>query len=137
LLVNVPCTAPLRAVEDVEACIAALQESGADICLTVKPADRSPYFTMVKVEDGWAHMLMTPPQPIHRRQDAPKAFDIVPVAEAARAEYVLETQGLLNGKVRAIIVPAERAFDIDTEMDFAFVEFMAERARAHADLLRS
>jgi N,N'-diacetyl-8-epilegionaminate cytidylyltransferase len=124
VLVAVPATAPLRAVEDVEACVADLYRSGADLCLTVKSAERNPYFTMVTLEDGWARMLIKPPKPIFRRQDAPEVFDIVPVAYAARAEYVLRTPRLLDGKVRATIVPAERSVDIDTELDLAFAEFL-------------
>jgi CMP-N-acetylneuraminic acid synthetase len=129
VLVNVPATSPLRIVEDVEACIAGLHKSGADLCITVRPAERNPYFTMVKIEDGWASMLMEPPRPIFRRQDAPEVFDIVPVAYAARAEYVLRTKRLLDGSVRAVTVPAERSVDIDTELDLAFVEFLLERSR--------
>lgn len=126
-LVAVPATAPLRAVEDVEACIANLHQSSADICITVKAAERNPYFTMVTVENGWVNMLIKSPNPIFRRQDAPEVFDIVPVAYAARAEYVLRASRLLEGKVRATTVPLERSVDIDTEVDLAFAEFLLHR----------
>lgn len=127
ILVNVPATAPLRAVVDVQGCIAGLKESGADLCLTVRPAERNPYFTMVNLNDGWVSMLMTPAQKYFRRQDAPEVFDIVPVAYAARAEYILRTDRLLDGKVRGTIVPPERSIDIDSEMDLAFAEFLLSR----------
>lgn len=127
VLVAVPATAPLRAIEDVEACVANLQGSDADLCLTVKRAESNPYFTMLTLEEGRVSMLIQPPKPIFRRQDAPEVFDIVPVAYAARAEYVLHTPRLLDGKVRATIVPAERSVDIDTEMDLAFAEFLLHR----------
>jgi N,N'-diacetyl-8-epilegionaminate cytidylyltransferase len=130
VIVAVPATSPLRAVEDVEACIAKLRQSGADLCITVKSAERNPYFTMVKVENGWVRMLIAPPQPIFRRQDAPEVFDIAPVAYAARAEYVLRTKRLLEGKVCAVSVPAERSVDIDTELDLAFVEFLLKERQS-------
>jgi N-acetylneuraminate synthase/N,N'-diacetyllegionaminate synthase len=133
LLVNIPAVSPLRAVEDVEACISGLLDYNADLCITVKPADRNPYFTMMKIDEGWASPLITPPRPIFRRQDAPEVFDIVPVAYAARADFVLRTQRLLNGKVRAIKVPPERSVDIDTELDLAFVEFLLERKETKPD----
>jgi N,N'-diacetyl-8-epilegionaminate cytidylyltransferase len=133
LLVNIPAVSPLRTVEDVEACVSGLLDYNADLCLTVKPADRNPYFTMVKIDDGWAKLLIPPPKPIFRRQDAPEVFDIVPVAYAARADFVLRTHHLLDGKVRAIIAAPERAIDIDTELDLAFVEFLLERKGIRAD----
>jgi CMP-N-acetylneuraminic acid synthetase len=126
-LVAVPATAPLRAVEDVEACVANLFQSHADLCITVKAAERNPYFTMVTLEDGWVNMLMKPPKPIFRRQDAPEVFDIVPVAYAAWGKYLLGASRLLEGRVRATMVPVERSVDIDTEEDFAFAEFVLSR----------
>src|ERR1022692_3951802 len=36
VLVTVPSTSPLRAVEDVEACVATQHANGADLCVTVK-----------------------------------------------------------------------------------------------------
>ena len=133
VLVNIPAVSPLRTVEDVEACVTGLLDYNADLCLTVKPVDRNPYFTTVKIDDGWASPLITPPAPIFRRQDAPEVFDIVPVAYAARADFVLRTQHLLDGKVRAITVPPERSVDIDTELDLAFVQFLLERKGIRRD----
>lgn len=127
VLVNIPATSPLRAVEDVEACIARLHETGADLCLTVKPAASNPYFNMVTLENGLVSMAMNSPTPIFRRQDAPAVFEVVPVAYAARASYVLQTGSLLAGKVTAITVAPERSVDIDTAMDLAFVEFLMDR----------
>jgi CMP-N-acetylneuraminic acid synthetase len=127
VLVNIPATSPLRVVEDVEACIADLLKSRADLCLTVRRTHANPYFNMVKLEDGWASLVLTPTMPTFRRQDAPAVFEITTVAYAARAEYVLQTRGLLDGKVRAIVVPEERSVDIDTELDLAFGEFLANR----------
>ena len=45
-MIVLPATAPLRAVEDVEACAAMLEASGADIVITVTPARHNPYFNI-------------------------------------------------------------------------------------------
>lgn len=125
VLVSIPATAPLRAVEDVEACIRTLLESDADIVITVTPARRSPYFNMVKLEDGYVRLVCDRPAGgVHRRQDAPSVYDVTTVAYAARAGYILEATSLLQGKVRAVVVPECRAWDIDTEMDLKVAEFL-------------
>jgi N-acylneuraminate cytidylyltransferase len=37
---------------------------------------------------------------------------------------------VLDGRVRAVVIPPERAVDIDTELDFRFAELlMAERRK--------
>jgi len=133
VLVSIPATSPLRAAEDVEACIRLLLESDADAVITVTPARRSPYFNMVVLTDGYAILVNPPPAGgVHRRQDAPAVFDITTVAYAARRDYVLTASSLLEGKVRAVIVPESRALDIDTETDLRFAEFLFSQPSIHA-----
>lgn len=129
VFVCIPVTSPLRAVEDIDACVKKLLESDADIVITVKAADRNPYFNMVSLNrEGDAHLLMTPDQAIHQRQSAPSIFDIATVAYAAKPEFVLNASSIFDGKVKAVIVPAERAIDIDTELDFKFAEFLLSQS---------
>jgi len=125
VFVSIPPTAPLRAVEDVDVCIRTLLESDADIVVTVKQADRSPYFNMVCLtEGGYAQLVIPPDRTIHRRQDAPQVYGMTTVAYAARPDFVLNSCSIFEGKVKAVIVPAERALDIDTELDFRFADFL-------------
>lgn len=125
VFVSIPPTAPLRSVENVDACIRMLLESDADIVITVKPAERNPYFNMVTlVEGNDARLVMSPERPVHRRQDAPPVYDITTVAYAARPLFVLNATSMFEGKVKAVVVPVEGALDIDTELDFKFAEFM-------------
>ena len=129
VFVCVPPTSPLRAVEDVDACIRLLWKSDADLVVTVKPADRSPYFNMVVLDgDGCARLVIPPDQPIYQRQSVPQVYDMTTVAYAARPAFVLSARSMFEGKVKAVVVPAERAVDIDTELDFTFAEFLLSRS---------
>ncbi len=128
--VSVPATSPLRAVEDVDACIRLLQTSDADLVITVTPASRSPYFNMVTMDsDGGARLVVPSAQAFERRQDTPPVYDMTTVAYAARPEFVLRASSWRDGRVKAVVVPRERALDIDTELDFEFAEFMVRRKR--------
>lgn len=121
--VSVPPTSPLRSVDDIDACISALFSSDADIVITVRNAERSPYFNMVTLDpNGVARLVIQPETSLHRRQDAPTVYDITTVAYAARPDFVLSSNAHFDGKVKAIVVPAERAMDIDTEYDFQVAE---------------
>lgn len=123
VLVCIPPTSPLRAVEDVDLCIRTLLESDADVVITVKPAERNPYFNMVVLDsEGYARLALSG-QAIHHRQSAPPVFDMTTVAYAARQDFVLKADSMFEGKVKAVVVPAERSLDIDTELDFRFAEF--------------
>lgn len=125
VFVSIPPTSPLRIVEDVNNCIRALLENDADLVITVKPAERNPYYNMVVLDrEGYARLVIPPDRTIHRRQTAPPVYDMTTVAYAARPEFVLNANSMFEGKVKAVIVPGERALDIDTELDFKFAEFL-------------
>jgi N,N'-diacetyl-8-epilegionaminate cytidylyltransferase len=129
VLLSLPTTAPLRTIDDVQRCLAALLAEGGtkrpDAVICVTDSARSPYFNMVTLDDSErARLLLSPPASVQRRQDAPRSFDITTVAYAAWADYVLGARGLFDGAVHAIRVPAERALDIDTELDLRIADFL-------------
>ena len=131
VFVSVPTTAPLRLPIDVEACIADYSKGGADIVVTVTEAHHNPYFNMLTLaEDGTAELVIKRDSAVVRRQAAPKVYDMTTVAYVADPAYILRAKGVLDGRVRAVIVPPERGIDIDTELDFRFAEMlMTERGR--------
>lgn len=121
--VSLPATSPLRSVADVEGALKKLRECDADICISVTPANRSPYFNMVKATtDGLVELVNKPEAAVDRRQDAPEVFDITTVVYATKPEFVLEHYGIFSGKVTSILVPKERAVDIDDIYDFKLAE---------------
>ncbi|QAA94709.1 acylneuraminate cytidylyltransferase family protein [Pollutimonas thiosulfatoxidans] len=121
VFLSLPATSPLRAREDIENCLTALDDT-SDVVITVTPASRSPYFNMVtRKANGDTHIAISGAS-ITRRQDAPEVFDLTTVAYLARPKFILESAGIFDGRVKSVIVPKSRAVDIDDELDFAFAE---------------
>lgn len=128
VMLSVPTTSPLRAVEDLDACLDALDQACADVAITVTPAARHPAFNMItRDESGLAALAMRLDPPVVRRQDAPAMFDITTVAYAVRAGFVRRARGLFDGRVATSVVPHERALDIDTEYDWLIAECLMAR----------
>ncbi|SFU91888.1 N-acylneuraminate cytidylyltransferase [Polaromonas sp. YR568] len=127
LFVSLPPTSPFRNRQDVESCIQTLVEDpAADIVITVKNADRSPYFNMVALDpEGYAGLVIKPTASITRRQDAPVVYDITTVAYAAKPSFILKANGIFEGRIKTVKVPPERALDIDTPYDFMLAEAIA------------
>ncbi len=127
-LLAVPVTAPLRAVEDIDRCVADYRKGDVDVVITATEAHRSPYFNMITLApDGRAGLVIPPQAAVVRRQDAPKVYDMTTVAYVARPEFVMSAAGTFQGRVRAVLVPPERALDIDTPLDFEMAEFLVVR----------
>lgn len=128
IFVSLPTTSPFRSTEDVAACIALLEsDPDTDVVVTVKKAERSPYFNMVKLDaSGYASLVIPPRGQVLHRQDAPVVFDMTTVAYVARTSFIKRCSGLFEGRMRAVEIPAERALDIDTPYDFKLAEFLAK-----------
>jgi CMP-N-acetylneuraminic acid synthetase len=117
-LLSLPATSPLRALTDVHSCLDLLWSKAFDVVVTVTPAKRHPAFNMVRLTATSEALLATPPaQPLFHRQAADPLYDMTTVAYAARAEWILEAHSLFEGRVGAVVVPEERATDIDTVWD--------------------
>jgi len=119
--ISLPATSPLRSVSDVVNAINQLDEAGADICIGITPAGRSPYFNMVKYGEGnFLNLVIEPAADVTRRQDSPAVFDITTVVYAAIPEFIQNKFGIFTGKVTSVQIPKERAVDIDDIYDFIF-----------------
>lgn len=125
---SLPTTSPFRNVSDVRACLDMLeQDPAADIVITGRRAERSPYFNMVRLDaEHYAHVVIPPEHHLVRRQDAPQVYDVTTVAYVARPAFILSADKLWDGKVRMLEVPTERALDIDTPHDFFLAECIAQ-----------
>lgn len=122
--IGLPATAPMRLVEDVRICLDALDDQ-TDVVVTMTPAQRSPWFNMVKADDsGFLSILVEGEQKIIRRQDAPQAYDLTTLAYVLRPNFIMTHDNIWKGRVRGVLIPQERAIDIDTEYDFKIAEFL-------------
>ncbi len=127
-MVSLPATAPLRLPEDIEKCLDEFQSSTPDVVVTVTPSQRNPYFNMVKDNlDGSVSLVNSSPEVIHTRQNAPRLFDMTTVCYVANPEFILRNDSIFEGLVRKVIVPIERAIDIDTLLDFEIAEFLLKK----------
>ena len=121
IFLSLPATSPLRSKDDVVKCYEALDDD-TDIVITATPASANPYFNMIKInEDGSSSLIINDQKP-YRRQDAPPVYDMTGVAYVTRKDFILESEGVFSGRAKAVIIPRERAVDIDEEIDFIFAE---------------
>ena len=56
--------------------------------------------------------------------DAPEVYDLTTVAYVCRPGFILQNSHILDGKTKAVLIPKERAIDIDDKWDFMFAELL-------------
>lgn len=125
VIVDLDATSPLRSVEDIQQAVMLLEESGAGNIITGMPARRSPYFNLVELNSAGIAELSKPLKfQIVRRQDAPKCYDMNASIYVWTRQSLFNGEKLFNNDTRLFVMPEERSIDIDSELDFRFVEFL-------------
>ena len=127
-LIVLPPTAPLRETKDLIHAVDVFLSGLYDVIITTTPSAKNPTFNMVKENsNGSVTLASEPPQPVYRRQDAPKIFDITTNCYITSADFVLNHNNLFDGRVGHVVVQPETAVDIDTELDLQWAEFLMSR----------
>ena len=122
--ISLPATAPLRADKDINKCLLALK-GNVDVVITVTPANRNPSFNMIKRDaKGMSNLILN--SDVARRQDAPLVYDMTTVAYVTTPEYILSKKNLFEGNTYSVIIPKDRAIDIDDKVDFILAERLFE-----------
>jgi len=129
VLVSLPATAPLRDFEDIDNAFLLFQQGSFDLVLGVSESARSPWFNMVAREPTSEVALVASVggKDFSRRQDVPPTFDITTVIYVTTLGFVVDSAGLFEGKVGSVIVPSDRAIDIDTEFDLEIADYLLRK----------
>jgi len=124
-LIDLDATSPLRNVEDIINAFKQFKENNNDNLITVMPSRRNPYFNIVEVDNnGRVTLSKKYDKPITRRQDAPKSYDMNASIYIWKRGVLLNENTLFLENTGVYIMPEERSIDIDSELDFKFVEFL-------------
>ena len=130
VFVCIPTTSPLRNYEDINRCIELLIGSDTDIVVTATETSRHPSFNMINLEadEEVANLVIPTKNAVLNRQTVPsRVYDMTTVAYVSRPKYILRAKSIFEGTVRAVVIPPERAVDIDSPLDLAFAEFLLTR----------
>ncbi|MDP6729403.1 MAG: acylneuraminate cytidylyltransferase family protein [SAR324 cluster bacterium] len=124
VLMDLDVTSPLRSVEDITGAYRQFVEEDAHILITASPARKNPYFNMVEQVNGRVQKVKQLDKSPVRRQDAPEVYDMNASIYIWKRDVLLNCDTLFTERTSLYIMPEERSVDIDTELDWDFVEFM-------------
>jgi len=128
IVVDLDPTSPLREVGDIEACMQML-DSETDVVMTAYESDKNPYFNMVERRaDGSIGLVKPPASAIAGRQMAPMVYAMNASIYVWRRASL--RKGLWDGRAALYVMPRERSVDIDSELDFRFVELLMKERQA-------
>jgi CMP-N,N'-diacetyllegionaminic acid synthase len=127
-IIDLDATSPLRNVEDIKLSFSQFLKDDNDNLITAMPSRRSPYFNLVELDkNGKVSLSKKLEGGIVRRQDAPKSYDMNASIYIWKRDTILNCNTLFLDNTGLYVMPEERSIDIDTQLDFEFVEFMMKR----------
>jgi CMP-N,N'-diacetyllegionaminic acid synthase len=130
VLMDLDASAPVRRVEDIENVYQTLIKTKAKCVFSVTACRKNPYFNMVELnKKGYAVLVKKLKTTVVRRQDAPKVYDMNASIYAYDRKYILDekTKTVFSKRSMISIMQEWSAFDIDTEADFEFIEFLVSK----------
>lgn len=116
IIVLLQATSPFRTATDIDATIAALVETGAESAVTFTEQAKSPDLFVTVGEDRRVRPL-NPDGLLKRRQDLGHLYAPNGLCYAVRTDYLMRTGRVYGDDTVAVIIPPERAIDIDSAFD--------------------
>ncbi len=133
VIVDIDVTSPLRLISDIQAVVKLLETKQVSNVITGTPARRSPYFNLVEINQQGRVQLAKPlAEPIYRRQDAPRCYDMNSSIYAWQKSALVQSNTVFHQDTLLYLMPPERSVDIDSELDFQIVELLMKR-RVNSD----
>ena len=125
-IVDLDPTSPLRRIDDINKCIDLVEKEEVSNVITATRSRKSPYFNVIERSSTGKIKLSKEisPQPTCR-QDAPECFDMNASIYAWKKSSLLDHDVPIFLESTALYeMPEERSVDIDSELDFKFVEYL-------------
>ncbi|NQU17115.1 MAG: acylneuraminate cytidylyltransferase family protein [Candidatus Saganbacteria bacterium] len=127
IVIDLDVTAPIRKISDIEGAYQLFLSKNPNTVFSVVSSRRNPYFNMVELDaNGYFSIVKKTGSSVVRRQDAPSVYDLNASIYVYDRNYLLDKKNKSAISDRSLIFEMHEfsAFDIDSESDLKFVEFL-------------
>lgn len=130
IIIDLDVTAPMRKIDDLSKCLKIFKKEKPDVLFSAVKSHKNPYFNMIeKMPGGNVRLCKEPIKPIFSRQQAPIVYAMNASIYFFSRKYLLDKQNLTQIARKSSIYAMDdiSRFDIDSEIDFKFIEFLAKK----------
>lgn len=124
LFIDLDCTCPLREDNNIYEAIDLFNNEKVDGVISVCPSRKNPYFNIVELTNNGLKISKPLPEFIKSRQEAPIVYDHVAALYVLDTNYIRSASNLFEGNVIPYDLGIKNGIDIDTEIDFNYVEYV-------------
>ncbi len=128
IVVDLDPTSPLRSLNDLENALNLFLKNKPNNLYSVCEARKNPYFNMVELDEyNKSHISKKLDNDVLSRQTAPKVYEMNASIYIYNKNFLINTNTIHSDNTIVYIMSKERSIDIDSEIDFYFVEFLLEK----------
>lgn len=127
IVVDLDVTSPIRQVQDIENMYNIYIKTKPTTLFSVVKSKKSPYYNMVELDKkGKAHLSKNTAKHYHTRQSCPDVYSLNASIYFYNPEFLKNnpTASVINDHTRVYVMPEISGVDIDSEIDFKFIEFL-------------
>ena len=125
-------TVPFRSAEDIRSALELLESKNANAVVSVTEPDHSPLWCAPLPADGNMYVFHERFRHLTARQKLEKHYSLNGAVYLARIPYLKSCSDLYEDRCYAYVMPRERSFDIDGQLDFDICKFMMNRGGGSA-----
>ena len=128
IVVDLDVSTPLRQIADIISTVRILEDKNPDNVVSANKSRKSPYFNLVETDtENRAHICKEPNQIIVARQQARPVYELNGAVYAWWRKSLMRMEVALGSNTLINLMSSENGLDIDSELDFHFVEFVYQR----------
>lgn len=122
-------TSPLRSTEDIDGIWQFCQERGAPSAVSVCEVGKHPYLMYLCNSSQRLEPFIKGRPNVTQRQNLQPVYALNGALYLARTDWLLEQQDFIGPETLGYIMPPERSVDLDTPLDWRWVEFLIEKEK--------
>tara|TARA_Y100001970_G_scaffold250206_1_gene321702 strand:+ start:21642 stop:22343 length:702 start_codon:yes stop_codon:yes gene_type:complete len=126
-IVDLDASSPLRSIQDITNSFNIFLDSGFENLVSVTESRRNPYFNMIEMDKGVVKLSKEiSPRPTSR-QEVPDVYDMNASIYIWKRSSLLNDNHIINSQTGIYMMPEERSYDIDSQLDWQIVEMIMEK----------
>ncbi len=126
-IIDLDISSPLRDIKDITSAFKKFLKFKNENLFSVYESKKNPYFNMVQIKNNKINLLKKNKKIFASRQLSPKVFSLNASIYIWKRNSLIKKQKLIGKNTGIYLMPEERSFDIDSNIDLKIVKFLIKK----------